>query len=228
MLRRTTHIIKIALLLMVAGLLAACEQVLIDERGDDLRLYDYYIDEDGNEGIVVEKDSDAIVVLSLDEVELSWGPMDEAVFKETDKHFFATKGFSVAMQYAMLNKGIHKFPAQAWCYAKNKEEQISIGSWRLPSLYDWQYLVDVEYHWDDINEALIKMGGVPLSTDDHYWTSTEDYQEAFSFSDEDNDYDAANRAVNITIDLRAFTRKDRWTKNTEYKVRAIKHVYYKD
>lgn len=228
MLSRTTHIIKLWILLVMAGLLSACKQVLIDERGDDLQLYDYYIDEDGNEGIVVEKESDAIVVLSLDEAELPWGPMDEAIIKETDKNFFNTKRFSIAMQYAMLDKGIHKFPAQAWCYAKNKKEQIGIGSWRLPSLNDWEYLVSVEYHWDEINDALIKMGGVPLSTDDLYWTCTEDYQEAFTFSDEDNDFDAANRAVNITLKLRAYTRKDRWVKNSIYKVRAIKHVYYKN
>lgn len=218
---------KLWTLLVIAGLLAACEQVLIDERGDDLQLYDYYVDEDGNEGIVVEKNSDAIVVLSLDETELRWGPMDEVVIQETDEKFFNRTRFSVAMQYAMLNKGIGKFPAQAWCYVKNKKGQIGAGSWRLPSLYDWRYLVSVKNHWEEINEALIKMGGVPLSTDDHYWTSTEDYKEAFAFSDED-DYDAANRAVNITLNLRAYTRKDRWVKNSIYKVRAIKHVYYKD
>lgn len=215
------------MLLLMAGLLVACTEVLIDERGDDLQLYDYYIDEEGNEGIVVKKQSDVIVVLSLDETELAWGPMDKVVLEETDKDFFERERFSVAIQYAMLDKGIYKFPAQAWCYAKNKNGQMGIGSWRLPSFYDWEYIISIKNHYEKINQALTKMGGEPLSTDAHYWTCTEDYKEAFVLNNNVDDYDAANRAININIQLRSFVKKDRWVKNNVYKVRAIKHVYYK-
>ena len=55
---------------------------IVDERGDNLELYDYYVGEYGNEGIVVFINNleTRVLVLSSDEQELPWGQPGQLLF----------------------------------------------------------------------------------------------------------------------------------------------------
>lgn len=219
---------------MAAILLPSCSIVLTDERGDQLEIYDYYVDSNGNEGIVVYANSSRIIVMSLDEAELSWGPQDNQVFALQDKDLLTRNTFSLSMQYAMIEAGLDQFAAQAWCQKKNPNGAVEMGNWRLPSYYDWDRCImwksDKNRHLKQLNKFLKLYGGKELSEQDYYWTCTEDYDEYFVFNDTTlvYDFDASNRAIAITPMLLASIEKDRWVKRNRYKVRAIKYVYYKD
>lgn len=210
------------------------EGVYTDDTTEEYQLYDYYIDEYGNEGIVayiytlttLEK---YIIVISIDEAYESWGPMDEIVYKDT----ISTTGledpsFGVAMHQAMTSIGIERFPAQAWCNRKNAEEpHPRAGSWRLPSYKEYEQIFgDDGKNVPNLNKALSGVNGTLISSEQQYWTCVEDFPDYWSFANSENSYDQANRAITILPNLRAYTLKDRWLKKIKHNVRAIKYVYY--
>lgn len=212
---------------------ASCEIVLVDERGDDLEQYDYYIDEFGNEGIVVYSG----VVMSLDEVELPWGPLDYNVLPSATPYVADKKSYGIAMLYAMRDAGLESFSAQAWCAKKNFNNEYRISSWHLPSYHDWKKYIGNYSKYDkyrveqidNINHYIEIYGGTQISKDECYWTCDEDFDGGFVFADTTlvYDFDPENRALPITPILTAVANKDKWVKRNVYKVRAIKFVYEK-
>lgn len=204
--------------------------ILVDERGDNLELYDYYIDDCGNEGIVVCQNLSKkwILVMSTDEEELPWGQTGQLLF---DSLSSVTKEFKngILMLNLMMNHGIEHYPAQAWCMAKNGSDIPHTGSWHLPSHYEWsEFVCRNETNVQHINQALDRIGGTLLNLDEYYWTCTEDYEDYWEFSSTEADYDPKNRAINESPLIRALVHKELWHKKQYHKVRAVRYVYYKD
>ena len=232
------RLLYIGLLCCIGVTVVSCDKkaegVFTDDTTEEYQLYDYYIDEYGNEGIVayiytLTTLKKYIIVLSVDEAYESWGPMGEIVYKDTvSKSGIEDPSFGVAMHQAMTSIGIERFPAQAWCNQKNADEPHPRGgSWRLPSYYEYKQIFGTDGNKvPNLNKALSGVNGTLISSDQQYWTCVEDITDYWSFSESDNDYDQANRAVTILPNLKAYTLKDRWLKNIKHNVRAIKYVYY--
>lgn len=228
------------LLLSVTCMLAACHEspsLFTDDTTEEYQLYDYYIDQYGNEGIVAFIDSSksfaykVIIVISVDEANLPWGSLNERVYlrDSIDRNRLEAPTYGVAMLQTMCSRGIDKYPAQAWCHNKNNDEPYPRGgSWRLPTYYEYRQIFDEKHNEDHINalnKALTNVGGTPLS-DAPYWTCTEDVKNYIVFKDNETDYDQASRAVVIFPSLTTYSNKDKWLKKNYYNVRAIKYVYY--
>jgi len=221
--------------------LASCDDqskgVFTDDTTEEYQLYDYYVDEYGNEGIVAYifkstlTESEYIIVVSATESYQSWGLMGETVYKDSiDKMHIYRPTFGLSMLQSMKSAGIEHFPAQAWCDRMNGGEKYPrAGSWRLPTDYEFQ---DVFGAKGDkvtaLNNALRNVGGTPVSTDNIYWTCVEDVDDYIHIADKVLDYDPANRAVPVSPKRSSFDNKDRWLKKNKYYVRAIKYVYYRD
>lgn len=229
----------IGLLFLIPLLLPSCsfesEGIFTDDTTEDYQLYDYYIDEYGNEGIVAycynEQSSGRkyTIVISADETLLPWGPMGETIYKSDtiSVRGLRTNSFGIAIYQIMKSIGVEKFPAQAWCDIKNHDEDYPrAGSWHLPSFYEYQLIFGTKgSNVNMLNSALISIGGIPF-VDDMYWTCSEDYDNYITITDIESDYDKANRAVIISPYLTTHGYKDLWLKKNNYLVRAIKYVYY--
>lgn len=203
---------------------------IVDERGDNLELYDYYVDEYGNEGIVVYINllETRVLVLSSDEQELPWGQPGQLLFDSLTS-ISSESNNGLLMLNIMYNHGIDHYPAQSWCMSKNNGGFPYTGSWRLPSHYEWKnFVCRSENVVNQINKSLARIGGVPLDKNDYYWTCTEDYENYWKFSVSETDYDPVNCAINESPLIRALVNKENWHKQRTHKVRAIKYVYYKD
>ena len=227
-------------LLLISVMLSSCsfesEGVFTDDTTEECLLYDYYIDEYGNEGIVAYSVSGKTtgrkyaIVVSADEALLPWGPMGEAIYKSDTitSRGLRSSSFSIGMHQIMKSLGIDKFPAQAWCDAKNQDEDYPrAGSWHLPSYYEYQLIFGTKgRNVTSLNSAFISIGGTPFS-DGMYWTCVEDFDNYITITDNESDYDKANRAVITSPYNVTHGYKDRWLKKNNYYVRAIKYVYYK-
>lgn len=211
--------------------------VFTDDTTEEYMLYDYYVDEYGNEGVVaynsgqkVSRANKYILVVSSDEAYLPWGIMGENVFKSDTitSMGFRDPTFGIAMHQLMKSYGIEKFPAQAWCDAKNKNEVFPrAGSWHLPSYYEYQLIFgSTGTRVSSLNKALSSIGGTPFNTANMYWTCVEDYDDYIHINNIESDYDKENRAVITSPTNSTFSYKDRWLKKNKYYVRAIKYVYY--
>lgn len=223
----------------LTALFISCEHesegVYTDDTTEAIQLYDYYVDEYGNEGIVVysmESSSTYYVVLSSDESFQPWGPMGEQIYAvdSVRKTNLSVASYGVAMHQTMKSRGINRFPAQAWCDSKNHEEEHPrAGSWRLPTHREWTFILGSGgANVNKINTALSNIGGIPLDEDRKYWCCDEDYEGHIKINNVTSDYDSQNRAV-ITSPLRTtFSTKERWLKKNKYYVRAIKYIYYED
>ena len=231
--------IKYIGLLLIVAVLVSCsikpKSVYTDELENGCRVYDYYVDAHGNEGIVaaifqpIDNDGVCILVISLDEASLRWGPMGEKVYQEnTYVYGLSTASFGIAMLQSMKSRGISRYPAQEWCDQKNKDEAyVRGGSWHLPTVYEYERIFgEGGYKVDSLNAALLKAGGVPISTSYMYWTCVEDIEKAWSFENIKNTYDPENRAVPMDYQIRSFTNRDHWLKKNWYNVRAVKYIYY--
>jgi len=200
---------KVVWLWCISAITLACDntkEVIWDDTTEAMQIKDYYTDEDGNEGIVVLNSDDQILVLSLDEMILSWGPLGLEINSDVTSSTIA-----ISMQYAMLAYGVDNFPAQAWCNAKNKRGQSGIGSWHLPTASEWKYVYWM-YAGGNLNDYIAQLGGTPLSEYVYYWTCDE--------------YDA-NRAKCISPMDSIPADKDLWIKSNKYRVRAVKYAKYK-
>ncbi len=212
------------------------EGVYTDDSTEEYNLYDYYIDEYGNEGIIayVMKSSNAseyIIAVSIDESLQSWGLIGERVYKNKLNNTQVRRPeFGVAMHQAMMSLGIERYPAQNWCNKKNGAEEFPrAGSWRLPTKNELDLIFGIRGGCvDALNAALRGVGGTPLSKEQLYWTCVEDIEGYANINGVESDYDPENRAVVTTTQNEKYGPKDRWIKKNKYYVRAIKYVYYKE
>ena len=209
------------------------EGVYVDDTMEPVELGDYYIDEYGNEGVVVYVKSSVwkyAIVLSSDETCLPWGPMGERVYAvdTVAKNTLSEASYGVAMLQSMKSKGIERYPAQAWCDKKNHGEEFPYGgSWRLPTFHEYVIIMgDNGSRVSSINNLLRQMGGMPLRTGDYYWLCDEDYEGHVKIKDKETDYDCENRAVIVTPMRSSTSTKERWIKKNSHYVRAIKYIYY--
>ena len=236
---------KMSLLIYIVVLMScvSCtfesEGVYTDDTSEEYELYDYYIDEYGNEGIVAARLYDSssyelcrIIVISLDETCLPWGPTGEVIYKRDvyNKNEFSQPEFGVAMHQEMMSLGVEKFPSQNWCNQKNKGEKYPrAGSWRLPTKKEYDFIFgDGGAKVEKLNNALRSVGAITIKTENFYWTCVEDYDGYVSIKDLESDYDPENRAIIMTCNNTTQGYKDRWLKTNRYYVRAIKYIYYKE
>ncbi len=204
---------------------------------------DAYTDAYGNKGIIAFardlNDGRVVFAISADETTAAWGPVGEAAFQL--KEWWFTENvvedyvtgyfFGLNMSQRVEQLGMERFPAFAWCNAKNKDgKPVHSSSWMLPTKAEltWVFgLVGVEA----LNQYMETIGGTPFPTDgtEHYWTATEDFDQYIKFADEEvqaaTDYDQASRAVCMNVNRLLYVDKSRWTKDHSYRVRAIKYVY---
>ena len=223
-----------------ALLLSACKKkhnlFYSEDTGAEFNLYDYYIDNYGNEGIVAyasPNDSNKyFIILSLDETEAQWGPTGMQVFNGSSPDNYTSSRFGLAMLYCMYSMGMERFPAQQWCFSKNLDEAYPrAGSWRLPTLTDWWYINGLTVYPDSniarLNIHIQNYGGTPLSPESNYLCCEEDYEGYSEFVDLESDFDPENRAVITTPRWTASADKDEWIKKNSHKVRAIKYIFRK-
>lgn len=226
--------IKVFILIWISLSLTSCfesHDIIINE-SKEYKLYDYYIDSYGNEGIVAATDSGTkpyIIVVSIDESYQSWGPMGENVYKDSI-HTIGLKDFSfgVAMLQAMKATNVERYPAEAWCNKKNVDEHYPSGSsWRLPTYEEMNWISKSKnrQHMNYLNSAIKRAGGTPISMEKLYWTCVEDIDSYISIDGIESNYDPKNRAIPRTWNNQTLAYKDRWIKKNRYFVRAIKYVY---
>lgn len=214
------------------------EGVFTDDTTEEYKLYDYYVDSYGNEGIVAYIHHQStmskrkyIIVISADESYQSWGPMGERVYKSdsVSRSVCNASEFGIAVLQSMCSIGIERYPAQFWCYSKNQQEVYPrAGSWRLPSESEFK-LISSSFKVESLNSALKGIGGTPILTDQMYWTCTEDFDNYIIINGNTSDYDSKNRAVIISPTINTYfnySNKERWLKKNKYYVRAIKYIYY--
>lgn len=190
---------------------------------DDIQLYDYYIDDNGNEGVVVYKTEQDILVISIDEGLVSWGPGDLSIMP----HGLHSGGkCSMKTMQNAIFYGIDRFPAFKWCNAKNPDGQLNVTSWMLPCANEMRYLfyqVDISY----LNKVLMKIGGTPISPGELYWTASEDTYYFDQYDDYGNNYIPEMRAVCMTPELDSDYKIIYWIKSQKHRVRAVKYIKYK-
>ena len=216
--------------------------LLVDELDEEYRLFDYYIDKDGNEGIVAyvqygvtsamnPKGYKCMIVISAEEGFEPWGPMGEIVMKKDSASIleFQKPSAGIAMLQSMNSLGMSRYPAQNWCFSKNKDRWISSSSWRLPTYYELRQIFgSTGENVSNLNHALLVTGGELIDDTHFYWTCIEDYDGYIVVGDLNLDYDQANRAILSSPHNSASGDKDRWLKKNKYYVRAIKYIYYYD
>ena len=143
--------------------------------------------EDGSKGIVFYKDGEHGIVVSLDANSCSWqNPaksrdivdiMEIPNNKNDDRYFSAGRGvlFTASiMSQARLGNAL-SFPAASWC--------VNHGTgWYLPSAGELVHLFKVANRNGEINDALIRAGGIPLDRGWHWSSSEIDKKEAINVS----------------------------------------------
>lgn len=203
-------------------------------------LYDCYIDDYGNRGIVADLRLDDtssvnyIIALSLDEGVAEWGPEDEAVFPLFDGFnvgYINGFYFGLDMNQIVSSYGRGRFPVFDWCHSKNSGEPIHSSSWILPTMSEYESIFGNDI--SRLNKAMVEAGGSPIAVtedlDALYWTAVEDIDGYFHFSDESisAEYDQKRRAVPILYPGLFPVDKTLWEKHNSYRVRAIKYIYFR-
>ena len=128
----------------------------------------------------------------------------------------------------MNSRGIERYPAQCWCFNKNQSKEIGTSSWRLPNINELRQIFgtigkNVPY----LNQAIKSYGGTLIDDNRSYWTCIENYGYT-TYSEQDSDYDQANRAITISPHASTSEDKDIRLKKNSYYVRAIRYIYYYD
>ena len=224
-------------------LLVSCKSMdgLAGPYDNDLReydLYDKYVDEYGNEGIVAFKEDEDdfrfVIVLSLDEAKCIWGPENDLVYNlpfELNVDHLDSFRFGLTMNRMVELRGFEKYPAFAWCNEKNKDgKSVHSSSWMLPSFRELDCCFqDI----DELNARILEYGGMPVRTaGDFYWSATEDVEGYFEFSESASEeirnqgYDQYNFAIPLSGDNYLPSQKIYWTKSLYYYVRAIKYIRF--
>lgn len=210
--------------------------LFLDETEKEYKLYDPYVDEYGNKGVVAciaryNSELAFIIVLSSDEAYLEWGQMQEIVYKDSiSSSIIKQTDYSLCVQQFMYGLGMENYPAQAWCLKKNGESAIPYsGSWHLPSAYEYKLIFgDNGNRLTSLNNALRKINGTPVDKNKYYWTCLEDFERLIILPNQPNDYDPENRAFMTSPDGHTYSNKDLWLKKNTNHVRAIKYIYFKD
>ena len=228
--------------MLLTTMLLSCksksQKLIYSEDLDKYKYYEPYIDDYGNEGVIVYVTKYVnsgilaeVLVLSADETVEHWGQMGELVFKSEveSNEVFRSSCFGLGMLQSMKAIGIDKYPAQKWCDLKNNGEQYSnTGSWRLPSYEELKNIFEKGESVKYINAALNKIGGTPIDTNALYWTCVEDFDNYINITNGNSvietDYDKENRAVLTSPKNSVFSNKDRWLKKNKYHVRAVKYI----
>ena len=127
-----TNYLKI-LISIIIPLLLGCgytsDEIIFDETKKVYQLYDTYVDEYGNKGVVVHCEYDSynscIIVVSADEAYLPWGPLGETVYQIEDtlrfpKRVYGDDSFGTAMLHLMKSRGIPIFLSsiQSICHSR--------------------------------------------------------------------------------------------------------------
>lgn len=205
------------------------EDLILDETNNiSYNVYDEYVDEYGNKGIVVYSMSNFIMILSTDESQASWGDTVTSLYSiDTLKDTRAqSHAYGIGILQTMVKRGIDEFPAQYWCNLKNHGRKPYAGSWHLPSYYEIKL---VSHRIERINKKLYNMGETPIDTTYMYWTCVEDYNGYFrnlSVSDGEPYYNPNVRAMPCSFILKTYKNKGVWCKKNQFHVRAIKFIYY--
>lgn len=216
--------------------------LIVDELDEEYKLYDYYIDKNGNEGIVAyilngssvsnyPKGYKYMIVISSDESLEPWGPMGEIIMKKDSASTsdFRQPTAGITMLQSMNSRGINRYPAQNWCFNKNLRRDISSSSWRLPTYYELLLIFGSKgNNISNLNHALQVTGGKLIDNQQFYWTCIEDYDGYITVGDLELDYDQANRAILMSPNISTSVNKDCWLKKNKYYVRAVKYIYYYD
>ncbi len=242
-----TTLSRLTLLCCLLTLLCSCDyssNPIVKDSGDAAYdLYDLYVDEWGEGGIVAYKQGKKfLIVVSVDEAYLPWGPMGEVVYqgdsllltRQNSYLEYSNRqcAFGVYMLQTMRANGISRYPAQEWCDKKNHGGDVSSGSWRLPTKAEINVICGTKAgNVPLINNAIAKhckynsaATPLPLTDDKMYWTCIEDYSYYISIDGKKEDYDSRNRAVVISTSNTTYGNKDRWIKKTPHYVRAVKYV----
>ena len=242
---RNLTIYILILLTVVVSCKKHGKEGISDNDKNDYELYDYYIDQYGNEGIVAaqvdyqgeESFYKYTLVLSLDETVATWGPMGVTVFHVNDyfnEDYPYGPFFGLEMNRMVESKGSEGFPAFDWCHKKNHgEKYLHSSSWLLPTANELYKIFRDGEAIDELNQHITEYGGTPIPTEikrsNCYWSCVEDTENVLMFDDDvqaNCDFDPARRAIAPTTDGRYYTDKTLWHKNNEYRVRAIKYIYF--
>lgn len=221
--------IKVPLMIFFLLMLFSCtieSDYIADVTNEkEYELYDYYVDEHGNEGIVIKvynKKSMGriwkyVIVMSMDEADLPWGEMGVALSEPDTSYNY--DGYALLMNQRAHYKGIEKYPAFEWCQRKNNSGRMpNINSWILPVNYE--YNTTYMYALNDyktINKYIQDYGGTPLDPNKAYWLADEDKNSAEPHKRKDYAYYFV-----ISDWLSPYEAE----KNASLGVRAIKYIHY--
>lgn len=241
---RRLKLLPFILLLLFAFISCKVESddLILGDAQANYKLYEPYIDEYGNKGVIacitryVESGELAeVIVLSADETEERWGPMDELVYQAEieDNKIFKSQTYGLGVLQSMKAMGINRFPAQKWCDAKNEDEEYpKTDSWRLPTYYELRNIFNKGENVQYLNTALQRIGGTTIDMDNVYWTCVEDFEGYIQITNNGvavaTDYDKENRAVITTPYNSTYSNKDKWLKKNKFYVRAIKYIHLND
>lgn len=184
LLKQFFMIILFPYLLALCFILTSCEGSGIADitAGKEYELYDYYIDKNGEEGIVIyidsgknETDIDYILVMSLDETECIWSKTGVSI-ANNDKSIKDYYEVGLFLNQRAYYLGLEKFPAFKWCIDKNRSKKYpDINSWVLPSLYHHSKHIPslLRENQELINHHIENYGGIPLDPEAYYWVADE-------------------------------------------------------
>ena len=153
---RRLKLLPFILLLLFAFISCKVESddLILGDAQANYKLYEPYIDEYGNKGVIacitryVESGELAeVIVLSADETEERWGPMDELVYQAEieDNKIFKSQTYGLGVLQSMKAMGINRFPAQKWCDAKNEDEEFIVPGDTI-SVYNGSSLLDPKFY----------------------------------------------------------------------------------
>ncbi len=214
--------------------------IVPDSDSGNYGLYDHYVDEFGNEGVVAYAVKDeygaTVIVLSLDETECAWGRTNYSVYPVVEGFnpgYLNDTYWGLEMNQLVERLDGEDYPSFAWCHAKNKDgKPLHSSSWILPSYSEFMWITYSEdnAHLNALNKAIETYGGTPLSIDEFYWTATEDIDDYIHLSSDTYEvlygYDQDNRALRVTPEGYFYTNKANWSKRFISRVRAVKYIYY--
>lgn len=224
---------KRGLYLIVIFLYSSCTYMNPSElirNEDDIHLYDYYVDEFGNEGIVtyISHDSTDVMIVSADEGYMSWGPVDCQLLER--EQYIIGQELSMIMLQKAIFFNINRFPAFKWCNDKNSGGLLNVASWMLPSEWEMKYMMwGPQCDLASLNEALINIGGTPIDANELYWTATEDKARLISdhYKKYGADFSPEMRAVCMNPLGDSREKMIYWIKSNKHRVRAVKYIRLK-
>lgn len=150
-----------------------------DPEKKTFKLGDYY-KEGLAEGIVayLEEDGEHGLLISIDEGIAQWSTTHD-MLTDMGGEFSMEDGAWNCVYIRSLEDWENKYPAFAWCHAKNV---LGLNAWFLPAIDECAKIMPAI---EAINTTLTEMGETPiaLGVNDSYWTSVEvGAQSAYAYS----------------------------------------------